>query len=43
MGAVRGLGHQKYGALVNFFAFICIGTLVYMLLMFKAKLGVAGE
>ena len=42
MGVVRGLGYQRFGALINFLAFLCLGTLSYMLLVFKAHLGVLG-
>ena len=43
MGVVRGLGYQKYGAIINFLSFLCLGTLSYMLLVFKAHLGVRGK
>jgi len=42
MGAVRGLGFQKYGAIFTFISFICIGISSSLLLIFKAHLGVPG-
>ena len=43
MGAVRGLGFQKYGAIFTFVSFICIGMSSSLLLIFKAHLGVSGN
>ena len=43
MGVVRGLGYQKYGAIINVLAFLCLASLACMLLIFKANLGIFGK
>ena len=43
MGAVRGIGFQKYGAIVNFIGFMCIATPTYGVLIFVAGIGVFGK
>eukprot|EP00795_Rhopilema_esculentum_P001191 gene1191-15555_t len=42
IGAIRGIGYQKYGALINFVGYMCVGIPLYILLMFKANIGVLG-
>ena len=43
MGVVRGLGYQKYGAIITFVSFMCIGTSSCLLLIFIAHLKVPGR
>jgi len=43
MGVVRGLGYQKYGAIITFVAFLCIGVSSCLLLIFIAHLKVPGK
>ena len=43
MGVVRGIGFQKYGAIVNFIGFVCVATPTYAVLIFVARIGVYGK
>ena len=43
MGVVRGIGFQKYGAIVNFIGFMCVATPTYGVLIFVARIGVYGK
>ncbi|XP_065064673.1 multidrug and toxin extrusion protein 2-like isoform X2 [Rhopilema esculentum] len=42
IGAIRGIGYQKYGAVINFIGYMCIGIPLFLLLIFKANLKVFG-